>query len=167
MGDINNGIDNIEYLAIKAVEENPDNFQFVECPVIHRFTPGLYIREIFMPAGENGLVVTSLVHNTEHPFFVLKGRVRVISENGGEQLIEAPYSGITTPGTRRFLFVEEDCIWATVHKTDIKPENDTPEAVEEAVKLICDQILLKYDNPLLGGHLFNNNLIPGKELQND
>jgi len=165
-GLINNGIDQIEFLATKAVAENPEKFQYVNCPVTHRFTPGLYIREIFMPAGENGTVVTSLVHNTTHPFFVLQGKVTVISENGGEQEIEAPYSGITTPGTRRFLYVQEDCIWVTVHQTEIKPLDDTPEEIEKAVQLICDQILLKYDNPLLDGHLVNNKLVPAKELKN-
>jgi hypothetical protein len=36
----------------------------IELPIVHRFTPGLYIREIFMPAGA---LVTSKIHKTEYP----------------------------------------------------------------------------------------------------
>lgn len=49
----------------------------VEMPVVHRFTPGLYVREIFMAAGT---LLTSKIHKTEHPYVVSKGRVSVLTE---------------------------------------------------------------------------------------
>lgn len=92
----------------------------VECPVRHAFTPGLYIREITMPAGT---VVTSATHKTRHPFIISKGRVRVVSESEGAVEYEAPHRGITEPGTRRLLLVIEETVWTTFHptqKTDVE-----------------------------------------------
>lgn len=90
----------------------------VSCPVEHRFTPGLYSRQIFMPAGS---LITSKIHRTEHQFIVSRGRCRVW--NDGQWIdIEAPYHGITRPGTRRLLVIVEDTVWTTFHvtgKTDV------------------------------------------------
>lgn len=99
----------------------------VECPLIHRFTPGLYIREIFMPAGS---FIISKIHRTEHPYIVSKGRVTVITESDGEILIEAPHTGITKPGTRRVLYCHEDTVWITVHA--IK-DGETVEDIEHRI----------------------------------
>jgi hypothetical protein len=84
----------------------------VELPVVHRFTPGLYVREIFMPAGT---LIATKTDKTEHPYVVTKGRVTVFTDAVGIELIEAPHVGITKPGTRRVLFIHEDTIWLTFH----------------------------------------------------
>lgn len=125
----------------------------VDCPLNHKFLPGIYIREILMPAGS---LVTSMIHKTTHPYFVLQGKVSVISENFGEQYIEAPFTGTTLPNTRRVLYIIENCVWITVHPTSIQPKDDSPEALMEAVALIEDEILDNRENPLLGGRVKNN-----------
>ena len=155
----NNNIDVLEAAMISECEP-------IICPLKHTFIPGFYIREIFMPKGEEGKVnlVTSRVHNTFHPFFILKGKVAVFSENDGEQIIEAPYSGITEPGTRRVLKIYEDTVWVTVHATDIVPKDNSDEAIEEAANMVADNILAKHENPLLKGHFVNNVFVSdGKE----
>lgn len=86
----------------------------LDLPLTHRFTPGLYIREIFMPKGS---LVVSKIHKTEHPFVVSHGHAAVWTEETGVVQIKAPYIGITKPGTRRILFIHEDCIWTTFHPT--------------------------------------------------
>jgi hypothetical protein len=86
----------------------------VICPVTHRFTPGLYIREIFIPAGT---LLTSAIHKTEHPFVVSVGVIRVHSGDDAPETFEAPYLGITKPGTRRLLLALEDTVWTTFHPT--------------------------------------------------
>ena len=95
-------------------------------PVVHRFTPGLYIREIFMPAGS---VLTSKIHKTEHPFVISKGVVSVWTAEEGAITLNAPYTGITKPGTRRVLFIHEDTIWTTFH---VGEENNV-EAIEDRI----------------------------------
>ena len=106
-----------------------------EYPVRHHFTPGLYAREIFMPAGH---VITSKVHKTEHPYVVSKGRLLVYRGDAGWTAIEAPHFGITTPGTRRILVILADTVWTTFHVTDLTD----PAEIERT-------ILEDYRNPLL------------------
>ena len=106
-----------------------------DCPVTHRFAPGLYIREIFIPSGT---LLTSAVHKTEHPFVVAMGRIAVISENEGRVIYHAPHVGVTLPGTRRALFAETDVVWVTIHKTD---KTDIDE--------ICAELIETRVNPLL------------------
>lgn len=144
---------NTDHIIDKLEVAMRDNFDNVDCPLTHRFTPGLYTREIFMPAGT---MVTSMVHKTKHQFMVLQGKVSVFSENDGEQIIEAPYVGYTLPGTRRVLLIHEDTRWITCHPTIIQPINETDKAVEDAVDLITSQIMEPYVNNILGGQLKNN-----------
>jgi hypothetical protein len=117
-----------------------DNFEIISCPLNHRFTNGLYVREVFMPAGS---LITSKIHKTQHQYFILKGAVSVWIDEGEEIYLEAPYIGVTEPGTRRVLYIWEDCIWATAHPN---PENETVEEIEE-------RIIEKHDNPLLSTEL--------------
>lgn len=86
----------------------------LDLPLVHRFTPGLYVREIFMPTGA---IVLSRVHKTRHPFVVSKGRAAVWSEETGVVELAAPHTGITEPGTQRLLIILDDCIWTTFHPT--------------------------------------------------
>jgi hypothetical protein len=102
----------------------------MEMPLVHRFTPGLYVREIFMPKGT---LVISRTHKTEHPFVVSQGHASVWSEEGGLVEIKAPHCGITKPGTRRILLIREDCIWTTFHPTN---ETDPEKIVEQVTEPI-------------------------------
>lgn len=82
----------------------------------HDFCPGMYARTIFMPAG---MFCTSQIHKTQHFFVVSKGSCTVVDTLGNKTLIEAPYLGVTLPGTKRVLHIHEDCIWTTFHATDL------------------------------------------------
>jgi len=113
--------------AIDALEVEMMKRPAQECPVVHRFTPGLYIREIFMPAGS---VVVSKIHRTEHPFTVSQGRVRVFIDGVWEEIV-APYTGITKPGTRRVLTVIEDTVWTTYHPTNLRDVDEIEHAIIE------------------------------------
>lgn len=84
------------------------------CPVRHSFGDGCYIREWNSPAG---VLTVSKVHKIAHPFFVLKGKVSVLTEDGVET-ITAPHYGITPPGTKRLLWTHEETQWVTVHVTE-------------------------------------------------
>ena len=114
--------------SIDELESTLKDLPQVECPLKHIFTPKLYCREIFMPAGS---LIVSKIHKTEHPFFVLKG-VALVKINESEwERIEAPYSGITYPGTRRVLYIEEDCVWTTAHV--LAKEGETLEEIEDRI----------------------------------
>lgn len=86
----------------------------VECPLTHRFTPGMYAREILMPAGS---IVISLVHRTEHPHVMLSGCMLLWTEEGGLVELSGGHVGITKPGTRRVAYMVSDCRFVTFHAT--------------------------------------------------
>ncbi len=105
--------------SIGALEEALSSFPNAKygdegAPLKHTFVPGAYIREITMPAG---LILTSKIHKVEHPYFVLRGKCDVVTEEG-TQCIEAPYWGITKAGTKRAIHVKEETVWVTVHVTE-------------------------------------------------
>ena len=92
--------DSPEYLAV--------------CPLTHVFTDGMYVRTIFMPKGT---MIISKIHKKTHPYFVLVGKVSVLTEEG-IVTIEGPYSGVTKAGTKRILYMHEDTTWITIHATN-------------------------------------------------
>lgn len=109
-----------------------DTNALVELPVAHTFTPGVYRRTILMPAGT---LLTSRIHKTEHQYVVVAGSASVYIPGVGVERIEAPYFGITKPGTRRILYIHEDCVWATYHPTTVDEdavanESDRLRAIE-------------------------------------
>ncbi len=138
--------DRLDELEVAMLE----NFDAVHCLTTHRFTDGMYIREIFMPAGS---LITSKIHKTEHPYIVSYGKVAVSIDGDDWYEITAPYTGITIPGTRRVLYIIEDCIWTTFHRIDgMKSEyNDlNDEEKEKIVEKIEENILEPHLNYLTG-----------------
>lgn len=123
-----------DHVRLDRLEESmlASGASLVELPVVHRFTPGLYVREIFMPAGT---LLTSRIHNTEHPYVVTKGRVSVFIPDVGIQHIEAPYIGVTKPGTRRVLYIHEDTTWLTFHPL-VDGERDEHDLAEIEARII-------------------------------
>jgi quercetin dioxygenase-like cupin family protein len=140
---VSNNINDLELAMV-------NNFDQVDCPVVHRFTEGMYVRETTMPTGS---LITSRIHKTQHTYFVMKGKA-IVWIDGVEHLIEAPYIGITEPNTRRVLYIVEECTWATSH----------PNVDNENLEQIADRILEKNDNPLLSIEIKNrlDNLIKEK-----
>ncbi len=103
------------------------------CPLKHTFVDGVYVREIFMPKGT---LITSKIHKVRHPYFIMKGKCSVLTENGVQE-IQAPFSGITKPGTKRLIYVHEDCTWITIHVTK---ETNLEKIEEQIIAKSFDEI---------------------------
>jgi len=113
--------------------------------LIHHFADGLYIREMRAPEG---MLNTSKLHKTTHPYFILEGEFSVLTEEGMVR-IKSPYMGITKAGTKRVVYFHEDTTWITVHPnsdngTDLKKIEEgliakTYDELPESVKkeLLC------------------------------
>lgn len=86
-----------------------------ECPVTHHFSPGLYLREIFMPADT---IVIGKVHKTEHFNILVKGSCFIIHDDGSHELLRAPMTFVSKAGVQKTLYIVEDMIWMTTHVTD-------------------------------------------------
>lgn len=100
----------------------------------HTFTPGLYSRTWEADAGT---IWVSRVHKTRHQFVILEG-VLSVWVDGVETLYEAPFHGITEPGTRRILYIHENTKWVTFHANPDELNED------EIVELITEP----HDNKL-------------------
>lgn len=83
-----------------------------EMPLYHVFTPGLYQRSIYIPAGT---LLTSRVHLTEHPYIISLGVISVWSDETGWKTYCGVHMGVTKAATRRVLFAHTDTIWTTSH----------------------------------------------------
>lgn len=85
----------------------------VDCPLKHYFAPGVYIREIFMPAGS---IVIGKIHKTEHFNIIQRGLVSLIDENFKREDL-GPSTFVSKAGVQKVLYIHEDTIWSTVHLT--------------------------------------------------
>lgn len=114
-------------LEVEAALANVPSARFGDdCgPLEHTFADGLYVRQF---SGLKNTIVVSKLHKTNHPYFVLKGDVSVLTDKGSIR-IKAPHWGITKAGTKRILYFHEDTVWITVHATE---ETDL-EKIEEVV----------------------------------
>jgi len=83
-----------------------------DCPLKHSFADGIYVREIFIPAD---MLLTGKIHKHAHPNFLMKGKVKVVTEGAGEEVLEAPVSMISKAGTKRIVYTITDTVWVTVH----------------------------------------------------
>lgn len=117
-----------------------ENFPIAECPINDIFLDGIYGRE--MLANKDTLIV-SKIHRTEHLFILLKGKIAIFLDDGEVLHLEAPYRGVTKPGTRRVGYVIEDVVWLTIHAN---PDNESVDEIEERIiephtnELITDEM---------------------------
>lgn len=100
--------------VIERAEEKLLMLPQIDCPLEHKFAPGVYLREIIMPKGA---FIIGHEHKTEHFNIVLSGRARVLI-GGDVQEIVAPCIFVSKPGVRKVLYILEEMRWATVHPTE-------------------------------------------------
>lgn len=108
----------------------------VETPTRHYFAPGLYAREMFIPAGT---VLTGAVHRTEH-LALFVGDITVWTE-GGMTRLTGHHTFVSKPGAKRVGYAHADT-WCTgffpTDKTDVAElERDL---VEDAHRLQCNRL---------------------------
>lgn len=116
---------------VDEIEEEIAKLPPIDFPLTHIFTTGMYTRKIFMsrgPADAMGVLLTSRIHLTDHPFELMSGVVSVWDDEAGWVTMRGPCDGVTKAGTRRILFIHEDAVWITHHVTD---ETDPDEAVRK------------------------------------
>jgi mannose-6-phosphate isomerase-like protein (cupin superfamily) len=99
---------------IERLEAELIGLEQVECPLVHRFAPGVYLREITMPTGT---FIIGQRHRTEHFNIVLRGRARV--KMGDDSVVEiGPGMTFVSPaGCRKILYIIEEMVWQTIHPT--------------------------------------------------
>ena len=97
-----------------------------DCPVVHRFAPGLYIRELTIPAD-----TFVIGHKQKMPQLnlMLAGRIILTNEDGTRTELVAPQMFVGPPG-RKIAYAVETVIWQNIY-----PTTETDVATLEATYL--------------------------------
>jgi hypothetical protein len=77
----------------------------------HWFAPGVYARELTIPAGT---CLTGKIHRGAHINIISAGRISVLTEHGIKTL-EAPCTLVSDAGIKRVGFAHEDTVWTCIH----------------------------------------------------
>jgi len=99
--------------SVDALENKLLDVDQVDCPVVHRFGPGVYIREVTLPAGT---LAIGHRHKFAHINIVLKGTVLVLNDNGTSSEIEAPFVYTSQPG-RKVVLAKTEVVWQNIFAT--------------------------------------------------
>lgn len=86
----------------------------IQCPQpepTHFFAPGMYLRELTVPAG---MLLVGKIHKHTHFLVVTKGRAEVISEFG-RTIVEPGHISVSQAGVKRVVLALEDTQFITVH----------------------------------------------------
>lgn len=86
-----------------------------EAPVVHHFGPGIYIREVLLPAFS---LVVGHHHRHPHINIFLRGSLALLDDDGGVRVLRAPFIFTAPPG-RKVAFTLTECVWQNVYATDL------------------------------------------------
>jgi hypothetical protein len=108
---------------IDALQSEMVKMPQAELTTEHYFSPGMYCRKVFRPAGT---LIVGKVHKEPHFFLCAKGEIIAWTETGMRTL----YAGDvieSKPGTKRVTLAMQDSVGITIHRTD-KTDLDEIEA---------------------------------------
>lgn len=100
---------------IALIVEHMKGMEQTECPVTHRFAPGVYLREIEMPADT---IVIGKIHKTKHFNLLVRGSCLIVHGDGSREELHAPFVFVSEAGVQKVLYITEDMVWQTIHPTN-------------------------------------------------
>ena len=113
----------------------------VPCPITHLFAPGIYWREVYLPAG---VFAIGHQHKAGHLNVMLSGRVRVLVDGCVQELV-APQVFQSGPGVRKMIYAVEPTRWANVHAN---PGDETDPGELEVLCVEKSGSFLEYEDDM-------------------
>src|SRR3972149_7843487 len=104
----------VDPAKIEQVESRLLELPQVECSVVHHFGPGIYIREVTLPAGT---LAIGHAQKFDHLNIMLTGAVAMVGDDGQTKILRAPMIFVGKPG-RKLGYILETCVWQNVYATD-------------------------------------------------
>ena len=101
-------------LRVEEVERKMLLLPQADCPLHHHFGPGIYVREVHIPAGA---IAIGHHQKTVHMNVMIKGRVLMLNEDGSSRELVAPMTFVGQPG-RKVGYILEDVVWQNIYPTD-------------------------------------------------
>ena len=102
-------------LKVERLEDELRKFPQLDIEPQHTFGPGFYARTLTLPAGT---VLTGKVHATEHIFFVSKGDITLVTDDGVRR-VGAGFQAVCRPGMKRAGICHTEVVVTNVHITDL------------------------------------------------
>jgi hypothetical protein len=112
----------------------------VQIPIRHHFSPGVYAREITIPAGT---LLTGRIHKFEQLNILSGGEISVLTHEGMKR-VKAPFTIVSPPGTKRIAYAHTECTWTTILATG---ETD-PDKIEATFTVATEQEYLAFTKQL-------------------
>lgn len=91
----------------------------IVCPLKHYYSPGVYARELTIPAGT---LLTGRIHKYAQLNILSGGEIDVLTHEGMKR-VKAPFTIVSPPGTKRIAYAHTECVWTTIlHTNEIDPD---------------------------------------------
>ena len=135
---------------IEALESKCLELPQIPVPLEHMFAPGVYVREVTMPADT---FIIGHQHKTEHFNVILTGRASVLMDGVVHEIV-APAIIKSGVNVRKILYIHETMRWITIHpteetdvqkleemlivKSDTFLQNETRKQLEDFRKILID-----------------------------
>lgn len=126
---------------VELIEAEMLKHERVEIPVRHHFSPGLYAREITIPAGT---LLTGRIHKYEQLNILSGGTISVLTQDGMKE-VTAPFTIVSPPGTKRIAYAHTECTWTTILATEEKD----PDVIEALFTVATEQEFLEFTRQLI------------------
>jgi hypothetical protein len=142
-------IANTEKTVVEGMEEiknflmNPATEQ-TELPLKHSFAPGVYAREMEIPAGT---LLIGKIHKHRHHNFLMKGSIIVLTEANGVELLQAPLMIVSEEGTQRIGYAVTDTVWTTIHEN--KDNSEDLDVIEDRTVVKTKAKYIEYKKKLI------------------
>jgi hypothetical protein len=103
--------DDTRLAAIYRLEDELHHLVPFECPLRHFFAEGVYLREMFIPAG---VAIIGHVHRFSCVNVIAFGDIEIATEEGNRR-VQGPTTFPSAAGTKRAGYALADTVWTTVH----------------------------------------------------
>lgn len=107
----------------------------------HYLSDGVYAREITIPKDT---LLTGKIHKYAQINILSKGDISVLTEDGVKR-VQAPFTVVSPPGTKRIAFAHEESVWTTILRTDLTDID----AIEDYFVCDTDAQYLEFQQQLL------------------
>jgi len=129
------GVSAVTREHVQRLEDQIAAMPQCECPVRNHFAPGVYLREMTIPAG---VTAVGAVHKTEHLAIVV-GHCLVTTDDGVQEI--RGYAVVhAKPGIKRAAHAIADTVFTTIHATE-----------ETDLEKLCELLTHSKADELLGG----------------
>lgn len=123
----------------------------VDCPVRHHFSPGIYAREITIPAGT---VLVGAVHRMDSIAVLSSGRLLLVTDAGVVE-VSAPHTVHCRAGCKNAAYALETAVW-----TNFLPNPTDEKDVDRLVEIYTESKA----SDLLGGST-NSQLVANRAAE--